>query len=379
MGAAAARQNDGRFLLTEHNLYVRDTVNLMLDRDMALPVTATDWRTFDVPPRERAWMTWWIEMGRLCYPSAEVITYLYPKAITEAADLGAPVEKSVIIPNGMVPAAVEPAYQQRLRALEEIVSGSSDRTWRLAYIARIVPIKGMLDLLDTVHLLVQRGITDFHLDALGPTDHFPGYYEQCLEKVERLGLTSYVTFRGVVNVRAEIGTYDLLVLPSYNEGQPIVVLEAMTAAIPTVGTDVGGMAQLIGDPLTNEAGHTWGPAGILVDPLHKSPNMAEQLAEGLATVMREPALYAEYARNARGRVEDFFQLTDAMRAYNDLYRELGDMPTREEAAVSGPGAGAALVLDPVVEPAAADVPVRSEGAVRPHGARTRLPRLRPAT
>jgi glycosyltransferase involved in cell wall biosynthesis len=379
MGAAAARQNDGRFLLTEHNLYVRDTVNLMLDRDMALPVTATDWRTFDVPPRERAWMTWWIEMGRLCYPSAEVITYLYPKAITEAADLGAPVEKSVIIPNGMVPAAVEPAYQQRLRALEEIVSGSSDRTWRLAYIARIVPIKGMLDLLDTVHLLVQRGVTDFHLDALGPTDHVPGYYEQCLEKVKRLGISSFVTFRGVVDVRAEIGTYDLLVLPSYNEGQPIVVLEAMTAGIPTVGTEVGGMAQLISDPLTNEAGHTWGPAGILVDPLHKSPNMAEQLAEGLATVMREPALYAEYARNARGRVEDFFQLTDAMRAYNDLYRELGGMPTREEAAASGPGAGAALVLDPVVEPTAVDVPVRSEVAVRPRRARTGFPGLRPAT
>ena len=383
LGAAAARQNDGRFLLTEHNLYVRDTVNLMLDRDMALPVTATDWQTFDVPARERAWMTWWIEMGRLCYPSAEVITYLYPKAITEAADLGAPVEKSVIIPNGMVPAAVEPAYQQRLRALEDIVSGAPERPWRLAYIARIVPIKGMLDLLDTVHLLVQRGITDFHLDALGPTDHFPEYYEQCLEKVERLGLSSYVTFCGVVNVREVIGAYDLLVLPSYNEGQPIVVLEAMTAGIPTVGTEVGGMAQLIGDPLTTEAGHTWGACGILVDPLHKSPNMAEQLADGLATVMREPALYAEYARNARGRVEDFFQLTDAMRAYNDLYRELGGLPSREDAAVSGPGAGASPVVEPVVdtvlEPVAADVVVRTPVVSRPRRARPGLPGLRPAT
>ena len=44
-------------------------------------------------------------------------------------------------------------------------------------------------------------------------------------------------------VREFLGEFDLFVLSSYNEGQPIVVLEAMTAGIPMVGTDVGGMAQ----------------------------------------------------------------------------------------------------------------------------------------
>ncbi|MGY1769964.1 GT4 family glycosyltransferase PelF [Blastococcus sp. SYSU D00813] len=368
LSAAAARQNDGKFLLTEHNLYVRDTINMLLERDLALPVTATDWRTFDVPPTERAWMTWWIEMGRLCYPSAEVITYLYPKAITEAADLGAPVEKSVIIPNGMVPASVEPAYQQRLAALEGILTGPPDRMWQLAYIARVVPIKGMLDLLDTVHLLLQRGIRNFHVDALGPTTHDPGYYQACLDKVALLGLGDHVTFHGVVDVKERIGQYDLLVLPSYNEGQPIVVLEAMTAGIPTVGTEVGGMAQLVHDPLTTPAGHTWGPCGLLVDPLHKSPNMAEQLADGLAAVMADPALYAEFARNARGRVEDFFQLSDAMRAYNDLYRELGGLPAATVDSGRRPGAHRA----PVAVPA----PVEDRfPLVRPDRRRARLPRL----
>ena len=326
LGAAAARQNDGKFLLTEHNLYVRDTVNTLLERDMARRVTAQDWRTFDVAPGQRAWMTWWIEIGRFCYPSAEAITYLYPKAITEAADLGAPVEKSVVIPNGMIPSAVEPAYQQRQQALAEITQSAAQRLWRLVYIARVVPIKGMLDLLDTVHLLIQRGLTNFHLDALGPTDHAPDYFRACVEKVERLGLGPYVSFLGTVDVKAELGKYDILALPSYNEGQPIVVLEAMTAGIPTVGTEVGGMAQLIGDPLTSAAGHTWGPSGVLVDPLYQSSNMAEQMADGLARVMADPVLYADLARNARGRVEDFFQLTDAMKAYNRLYRELGGLP-----------------------------------------------------
>ncbi len=88
VGAVGARQNGMKFLLTEHNLYVRDTVNTLLDRSLALPLTDRDWREFDVAPDQRAWMAWWIEMAHLCYPSAEVITYLYPAAISEAADLG---------------------------------------------------------------------------------------------------------------------------------------------------------------------------------------------------------------------------------------------------------------------------------------------------
>ncbi|MGH3428102.1 MAG: DUF3492 domain-containing protein, partial [Mycobacteriales bacterium] len=63
VGAAAARQNDTSFLLTEHNLYVRDTVNTLLERSMALKVASRDWREFDVTPTQRAWMAWWIEMG----------------------------------------------------------------------------------------------------------------------------------------------------------------------------------------------------------------------------------------------------------------------------------------------------------------------------
>ena len=39
LGAAAARHNGTSFLLTEHNLYVRDTVNTLLDRNMALSMT----------------------------------------------------------------------------------------------------------------------------------------------------------------------------------------------------------------------------------------------------------------------------------------------------------------------------------------------------
>ncbi|MGH3718906.1 MAG: GT4 family glycosyltransferase PelF [Pseudonocardiaceae bacterium] len=322
VGAAAARQNDTSFLLTEHNLYVRDTVNTLLERSMALKVASRDWREFDVTPTQRAWMAWWIEMGHFCYPSAAHITYLYPDAIAEAVQLGAPTDNVSVVPNGMEIKKFDGVYNQRLQAIEQILVGHDTRIWRLVFIARVVPIKGLLEFIQSARILVDRGITNWHLDVLGPTDHVPSYYESCKEKIDELGVEPHFTFRGTVNVRAMLGDFDLLVLPSYNEGQPIVVLEAMTAGVPTVGTAVGGMSQLIGEPLTTGAGVTWDSCGVLVKP----DNLIEGMADGLQTVLADLDSYERYTSNARGRVEHFFQLHDAMRQYNTLYRQLGSLP-----------------------------------------------------
>ncbi|GAB7191315.1 GT4 family glycosyltransferase PelF [Kineococcus sp. NUM-3379] len=332
LAAAAARRHAGTFLLTEHNLYVRDTVNTLRGRDLALPVTARDHLDPALPPRQRAWMSWWIEMGRLCYPSAEAVTYLYPGAVTEAADLGAPLERSVVIPNGVVVEDFAAAAARRRDALPGLLAAQAGtdghpdghpdghRTWRLAHIGRVVPIKGLPDLLEALALLLRGGRTDVHLDVLGPTDHDPAHAQLCRARAAELGLARHVTFHGPVDVRDALGDVDLLVVSSHNEGQPVVVLEAMSAGVPVVGTDVGGMAQLVADPLTTPAGHTWGPCGVLVPP-----RRPDALAGAVEEVLADPAGYARMARRAQGRVRDFFQLRDAMAAYNRLYRELGGL------------------------------------------------------
>ncbi len=329
LSAAAARQHGATFVLTEHNLYVRDTVNTLLDRNLALPVTIDDWRTFDVTPTQRAWMAWWIEMGRFCYPSADHITYLYPDATAEARALGAPTDDSVIsvIPNGMVIKEFEGPYAQRLQAIQDILVGGY-RVWRLAYIARVVPMKGLLEFIESARVMIDRGITNWHLDVLGPTDHASAYLNACLHKIDELGVTEYITFHGTVNVRAVIGDVDVMVLPSFNEGQPMAVLEAMTAGIPTLGTSVGGMPQLIAQRLTHDTGRVWDAGGVLVDPA----NLVHGVAEALQRLLADLDAYERLARNARGRVEDFFQLHEAMATYNRLYRRLGGLPMPGERA-----------------------------------------------
>lgn len=325
LGAAAARDHDTSFLLTEHNLYVRDTVNTLLDRNMALSITEEDYRTFDVTAEQRAWMAWWTEMGRFCYPSARLITYLYPSAITEAARLGSDIDKSVVVPNGMVIAEFDDKYRARQQVVERLKQDSSDHVWHLVYIARVVPIKGLLDLLSSMDILRDRGYRNLHLDVLGPTEHVPEYYEACLAKIDSLGLNDKVTIHGTVNVREVLDQFDLLVLPSYNEGQPIVILEAMAAGIPTVGSDVGGVAQQIADDFLTTDGRTIGPCGETV-----TPGDVVQMADGIQAVIGNIDAYANYAANARTRVQELFQMHEVMSSYNQIYRALGDLPVIDE-------------------------------------------------
>lgn len=321
LGAAAAREHDTSFLLTEHNLYVRDTVNTLLGRNMALPIASEDYRTFDVTAEQRAWMAWWIEMGHFCYPSAKVITYLYPSAITEAAGLRGDMDKSVVLPNGMIIDEFERPYQARAAAMESIFEDPAEHVWNLVYIARLVPIKGLLDLLESLAMLREGGNANVHLHVLGPTEHDPGYHQMCLQKIEALKLHDMVTIYGTVNVREMLHEYDLLVLSSYNEGQPIVVLEAMAAGIPTVGTNVGGMQQLIWDDLTGADGQVFGPCGELTQA-----GDSRMMADSIAKVISQPELYRQYSESARARVQNFFQLHEVMASYNQLYRMLGGLP-----------------------------------------------------
>ncbi|OLO70943.1 GT4 family glycosyltransferase PelF [Actinomyces oris] len=318
LGVNAAREHGTKVLLTEHNLYVRDTVNTLLERRLDLNVRLTDYRTFDVTGRERMWMAWWLEMGRLCYPYAYASTYLYPRAITEANELGGDSGRAIVIPNGIVTSEFDASYAERLAAIEEIKKEGADKhLWKLVYIARVVPIKGLLDMIDSVRLMVDRGL-NIHLDVCGPTEHMPSYFEQCLTRIVEQGLESVITIRGTVKVRELLPEFDLFVLPSYNEGLPVVSLETMGAGIPTVSTDVGAVRSVVEDMIVTEEGETWDPCGIIIEPGDPAV-MADKVQE----VISDVDLYERLSLNARGRVEAAYDLVKVNASYNKIYRQGG--------------------------------------------------------
>lgn len=331
LAACGARQHGTRFLLTEHNLYTRDTINHLLERSMDTPITLDEWRTLDeyvtsasppqparVDPGQRAWMAWWARTGLLAYRAADRITYLYPDAIEEARALGGMPEKSSVLPNGVTPSHFDEARAVFRARQEHAATAAGPRIWKLAYAARVVPIKGLLDLLEALATLVERGVTSWELDVMGPDGEMPHYAELCRRRCHELGLDPHVRFLGSVNLRERFGHYDALVLPSHNEGQPIVVLEAMTMGLPTIGTYVGGMKQLVEDDVVVErdgaAPRVIGPCGTLV----RSHDVAA-MARAIEDLIGPESRFDELSTNAMLRVEHYFHIETAMAYYRDLY------------------------------------------------------------
>ncbi len=84
---------------------------------------------------------------------------------------------------------------------------------------------------------------------------------------------------------------DIYILPSYNEGLPIAILEAMSYAHPVISTHVGGIPEILHHHKN----------GILIAPGEKA-----QIKNALLFFMENPKKIAEYGKNAYQNVQPFF-------------------------------------------------------------------------
>jgi glycosyltransferase involved in cell wall biosynthesis len=109
---------------------------------------------------------------------------------------------------------------------------------------------------------------------------------------------------------------DLLVLPSFTEGMPNVVLEAFAAGVPVVATAVGGTPEVIEE----------GVSGYLVPPGNAGV-LAQRVRDALAAGEGCRAL------GLRGRERVLRHFTFAAQAlqYQELFAELGVAPGRRPA------------------------------------------------
>jgi glycosyltransferase involved in cell wall biosynthesis len=99
-----------------------------------------------------------------------------------------------------------------------------------------------------------------------------------------------------LDVHDILDTADLLVLPSYSEGMPNAVLEAMAHGIPVVASDVGGVRSLLGSG-----------AGTVV-----APRDEKALAEALQRLIDDPALRTDMGAKGRALTRGSLDV-DAMR------------------------------------------------------------------
>jgi glycosyltransferase involved in cell wall biosynthesis len=214
----------------------------------------------------------------------------------------------VLVYNGADVAAFESIQHSSIR--EEL--GIAPNQPLVGVVGRLTPWKGHRVFLDAVHKLVQAG-TPGHFIVVGDDiDPVTGesQYRPALEEYARsLNIQDRVIFTGfrkdIPNVMCGL---DVLVIPSLRpDPSPLVAVEGMASGLPVVGSNSGGVAEVILD----------GQTGRLFPP-----GDSATLAAILQELIAHPALRARYGEAARQRVKDNFSLPRYTNALIDILRQI---------------------------------------------------------
>jgi glycosyltransferase involved in cell wall biosynthesis len=159
-------------------------------------------------------------------------------------------------------------------------------TFNLLFVGSLIPRKGVDTLLKAINILRNLNI---HLSIAGR-----GPLENELKGlVSELEIEPLVTFKGEIppgRPMAQImSDSHCLVLPSHHEGRPNVMLEAMAAGRPIIGSDIQGIRELVQESKGGGLFHE---------------NDIEDLARAIGTLVRSPGKAEEMGRSGRSWVLD---------------------------------------------------------------------------
>jgi glycosyltransferase involved in cell wall biosynthesis len=173
-------------------------------------------------------------------------------------------------------------------------------------VASLFPIKGYEDLVAAA-AQIRQAIPQAMFIAVG--DMPKARYERKIrDLIDSYDLQKSFILAGFQSDIASIfSALDLVVLPSRYETFGRVLVEAMAAGKPVIGTNVGGIPEIIEDGVT----------GLLVPP--QSP---DKLAEAVITILQNPSLARQMGEAGRQRVRERFSVEQHVARIQEIYEEL---------------------------------------------------------
>jgi glycosyltransferase involved in cell wall biosynthesis len=170
------------------------------------------------------------------------------------------------------------------------------------YLGRIEEDKGVNELFAAHESIHKKGLKLYTL--------FVGDGASKNSLMDRARSSPYGEFIRFVDQQLYVGPYlalaDLVILPSYAEGLPMVLLESMAAAKPIVASNVGGIPDLVDHGIN----------GFLVPPKD-----IEQLASAITCLVNNPEVMAEMGKRGQEKARTEFSLDSVVDANIRVYED----------------------------------------------------------
>jgi polysaccharide biosynthesis protein PelF len=343
LAAVWSRRTQRPLALTEHGIYAREREMELARADWIRDAAETDDGGFGlrtatwaphISPLRKIWSGFFRALSRLAYTQAtRIVTLSEVNRVKQIAD-GAPAAKIDIDPNGVdLPDGAPPVAA----AHDNEESGGGlialrPAPLRVGFVGRVVPIKDLITFIRACDQALHT--VDLEVRVIGPMDEDPAYAARCRDLVARLGRGGKIAFVGPMAPARIYPDLDVVVLTSFSEGQPLVILEAYARGVPVIATDVGACRELIEGREADD--RALGPSGFVTRVA-----APKETAAALVRLARDPQLRRRLGAAGWRRVATHYQRSDMLSSYRALYASLGAVGT----AAASDSMGAAEVAE----------------------------------
>ncbi len=180
-------------------------------------------------------------------------------------------------------------------------------------IARLQPLKGHADILTAAPPLVQA-YPDIHFMWIGDGV----FYDRFSRRIRELNLQDHFTLTGLLppdEVGRAISAMDVLIHPSYREGLPRAVPQAMLAGVPSITYDCDGAREICLDDQT----------GVLI-----KPGDGNQLQAAVHKMASDAAFRARLGLAGQQLAQREFSAVDMVQKLEELYQRLMSLTKRNQ-------------------------------------------------
>jgi len=280
-GVVAKIRQNKPYMLTEHGLYHKE-------REIEIKRAS-----FIRGYQRDMWINIYNNLSRISYYHADLIITLFEYNREKELELGAPEEKTMVIPNG-----IDIEYFSKVKK-------SPRKGFHIGLVGRVVPIKDIKTFIYTAKIIT-TSIPEAMFYAIGPVDEDPPYYDDCKLLVKSLQIEKNFNFVGKQDVREYYSFLNVLMLTSIREAQPLVILEAFCCGVPVASTKVGNVLELLDYD----------------ERFLAAPKDADKLAQCVKYIFNNPKKVSEIVEMNKQKVRKFFDRKKVYQRYGGIYKKI---------------------------------------------------------